>query len=304
MLTRWLVFHVASGQSFFTGAACLIVAVWLSALREQRHLRIARNALVFLGGTFIFLSATPLPPWFEILLLVASMLWLGGEASRGRVPARVVLGLRVAVATVWIAAVLVELPYHLPPRVPQLGHPTLGIIGDSVTAGTNQPKVRTWPGLFADRHDVVVHDHAQAGANVTSAMRQAASLSSDERLVLLEIGGNDILGETTPAGFEVGLARLLSAVRQPGRVVVMLELPLPPTYNAYGRIQRRLARQFNTLLVPKRVLLGVLQQQGTTTDTIHLTQAGHQHMATAIWTVVQAAYKDEKQPEDARKNHY
>ncbi|WP_406694576.1 GDSL-type esterase/lipase family protein [Singulisphaera sp. Ch08] len=293
MLTRWLVFHVASGQSFFTGAACLIVAVGLSALARRPYLRILRNTLVFYGVTLIFLSATPLPPWFEILLVLASLSWVAGEAFRGRLPARVVLGLRVAVAILWAGAMLVEGPYHLAPTVPQLGRPILGIIGDSVTAGTNQSKVKTWPGVFANRHDVVVHDHSLAGANVASALRQANSVSSDELLVLLEIGGNDILGETTPAKFEAGLATLLSAVRRPGRVLVMLELPLPPTYNAYGRIQRRLARQYNALLVPKRVLLGVLQQQGMTVDSIHLSQAGHQNMANAIWAVLQGAY-DEK----------
>jgi acyl-CoA thioesterase I len=296
MLTRWLVFHVASGQSFFTGAACLIVAVGLSALEERRHLRLVRNILVALGGSFVFASATPLPPRFYLLLLIASSLWLAGEASRGRVSARLILGLRLAVATVWFAAVLVELPYHLSPNVPRLGRPTLGIVGDSLTAGMGQQKVITWPGILADRHGVVVHDHSQMGANVASALRQAASVSSDEQLVLLEIGGNDLLGETTPEGFEAGLARLLSAVRQPSRVVVMLELPLPPTYDVYGRIQRRLARRYKTLLVPKRVLLGVLQRGGTTLDTIHLTQEGHRGMADAVWDVVQAAYVDGKRP--------
>jgi acyl-CoA thioesterase-1 len=182
------------------------------------------------------------------------------------------------------------------PSLPQLGRPILGIIGDSVTAGMGQQKVITWPGILADRYGVVVHDHSQMGANVASALRQAATVSSDERLVLLEIGGNDLLGETTPEGFEGGLARLLSAVFQPGRVVVMLELPLPPTYNDYGRIQRRLARRYKIFLIPKRVLLGVLQQGGTTLDTIHLTPEGHQRMADAIWNVMQTAYVDEKRP--------
>ncbi len=157
-------------------------------------------------------------------------------------------------------------------------------------------KADTWPRIFADRYAVVVHDHSVAGANVASALRQAAAISPEEQLVLLEIGGNDILGNTNPAEFEAGLGRLLSAVRRPDRVVVMLELPLPPTFNTYGRIQRRLARQFNTLLVPKRILLGVLQQQATTLDTIHLTNEGHQNMADAVWNVVRAAYEGESRP--------
>jgi acyl-CoA thioesterase-1 len=294
MLTRWLVFHIASGQSFFTGAACLIVAVCLTAWKKPRAMRMARNVLVCLGGIFVFVSAAPLSPWFYLVVLMVSLLWLAGEALGGRLSAWLMLALRVAVVIVWVAAVLVEWPYHLAPRVPRLGHPVLGIIGDSITAGMGEEKAVTWPRILADRHGVMVHDHSLAGANVASALRQAASVSSDERLVLLEIGGNDILGETTPAEFASGLARLLSTVRRPGRVVVMLELPLPPTYNAYGRAQRRLARHYQTLLVPRRVLLGVLQRQGTTLDTIHLSGEGHQVMADAIWKVVGAAYEDEK----------
>src|SRR4051812_32795571 len=101
MLTRWLVFHVASGQSFFTGAACLIAAVCVSALGEWRHKRIIRNILVLLGGTLVFVSATPLPTWSYLLLLVLSLLWWAGEASLGRVPDRLILGSRVAVVIVW-----------------------------------------------------------------------------------------------------------------------------------------------------------------------------------------------------------
>src|SRR3954471_23106958 len=107
MFTRWLVLHVGSGQSFFTGAACLIAAVCLSASARRRRFRIARNFLVALGGILVFVSAIPLPPWFYLLLLIASLLWVVGEASGGRVPARLVLGLRVAVIATWLAAVLV-----------------------------------------------------------------------------------------------------------------------------------------------------------------------------------------------------
>jgi acyl-CoA thioesterase-1 len=293
MLTRWLVYHLASGQSFFTGAACLLVAVCLSAGTGRRPVRLARNALVLVGALLVVLSATPLPPAFSLLLFLASLLWLAGEASARRFPARFLLGPRVAVITPWIAAVLVESPHHVTPRIPPLGHPVLGIIGDSITAGTDDAETVTWPRILADRHGVVVRDHSRAGANVATALRQAALVSAEERLVLLEIGGNDILGETTPAQFEAGLARLLAAVCRPGRVVVMLELPLPPTYDAFGRVQRRLARQYHTILVPRRVLLGVLQQRGTTLDSIHLTAEGHQDMADAIWGVVGAAYEAE-----------
>lgn len=297
MFTRWLIFHVASGQSFFAGIACLVFAACLSAFAGQwRSIRPFRSILACLGGILVFASATPLPLWSYLGLAVVSLLWLAAEGTGARVSPRLVHGLRIVVSAMWIAAALFELPYHLLPSMPRLDRPVLGIIGDSVTAGLGDPESVTWPGIFEADYGVVVRDHARAGADVASALRQAASVSPDERLVLLEIGGNDILGGTAPAEFAAGLDELLSAVVRPGRTIVMLELPLPPTYNAYGRIQRRLAHQYRALLVPKRVLLGILQQEGSTLDAIHLSPEGHRGMAAAIWDVVRSAYEDEGRP--------
>ena len=125
---------------------------------------------------------------------------------------------------------------------------------------------------------------------MASALREAEALREDEQLVMLEIGGNDLLGNTTPAAFESGLENLLRVVSRPGRVVVMFELPLPPSYNEYGRAQRRVARRHEVLLVPKRVMLSVLLQDGATLDTIHLSQGGHGRMAVAVWEIVRGAY--------------
>jgi acyl-CoA thioesterase-1 len=111
--------------------------------------------------------------------------------------------------------------------------------------------------------------------------------------VLLEIGGNDLLANTAPREFERGLNELLRAVCQPGRTVVMFELPLPPSYNQFGIIQRRCSRAHGVLLIPKRVLLGVLRADATTLDSIHLSPAGHQRMAQAVWRVIHPAFDDE-----------
>lgn len=292
MLTRWLVYHVAGGHAFFTGAACLILAACLAPYARRRGIRPARNVLVLIGGTAVAVSATPLPPWAYLLLAVVTLSWLAGEAFRDRFSVRWISRMRLAVALAWSAAMLAEMPCHLMPSVPPLGDPAFGVIGDSVTAGISGYEAVNWPALLADRHGVEVRDHSQMGANVASALRQAGDLSPEERLVLLEIGGNDLLGKTTPEEFEAGLDALLSAVSRPGRVVVLLELPLPPTYNAYGRVQRRLARRHRALLVPKRVLLGILERGGATLDTIHLTQEGHRHMAEVVWEVVRGAYSD------------
>lgn len=290
MIVRGLLYHLASGQAFFAGLACFILAAVLSAPSSRRWVRTARTILACFGGILIVASATPLSPWLYALLFIAGLSWGGSEAIPSRVPARLAVGLRVAVIVVGMGAMLVELPYHRMPGVPHLGRPTLGIVADSMTAGLGAEGERTWPGRFADGHAAIVRDHSRAGATVATALRQAEAIAPDEDLVLLEIGGNDLLGGTSPDEYERGLASLLSAVRKPGRVVVLLELPLLPTFNAFGRIQRRLAREHGAILIPKRVLLGVLLRPGATLDSIHLAESGHRAMAVAVWDALRGAY--------------
>ena len=112
-------------------------------------------------------------------------------------------------------------------------------------------------------------------------------MTEPRALVLLEIGGNDVLAGTPPQDFERALDALLGRLRAGDRTVIMLELPLPPLYNSYGRIQRRLARRHGAPLVPKRVILGVLTTPGATVDTIHLSRKGHEQMARVLETVLE-----------------
>ena len=208
-----------------------MVAVGLARVSSRREFGVARNLLIGLG---IVLAAVAAPPWplvIPLALGVVTLAWLVGEARGGRWRTAV-RGLMVAA---WLGAAGAEAPHHVVPPVPRLGGgpPTLGIIGDSLTAGTDDADATTWQGRLAARHGVVVRDHAVAGATVGSALRQAQAVEPAERLLLLEIGGNDLLGGTSLSAFEAGLARLLDAVCQPGRTVLLLELPLIPGYQGF-----------------------------------------------------------------------
>ncbi len=108
--------------------------------------------------------------------------------------------------------------------------------------------------------------------------------------MVVEIGGNDILGETTPEVFERGLDALLARLGAGGHTIILLELPLLPFYNRFGAPQRQAAKHFRAFLVPKRLLLGVLTSEGATLDTVHLTRRGNALMVEAIWSAIGPAF--------------
>jgi acyl-CoA thioesterase-1 len=300
---RELLFHIVSGQSFFSGLACLLAAIAISPAAKRDWLRKTRNLIAGIGGILIAISGTPLPTVLYVFLFLALLLWIWGESRREQLSRRSLRLVRSAVALAAVTAMLVETPYLLMPRLPFLGQPVVGVIGDSITAGIGEPGGSTWPGYLAERYGVNVRDHAASGATVSSALEQAKAMAADERLILLEIGGNDLLGGTTSKKFEAGLKTLLTAVCRPGRTVVMLELPLPPGYNRYGIAQRRLARKFGVLLVPKRILLGILIRDGATVDTIHLSPTGHRWMGDALWGILRPAFGSEG-PSRSTRRHF
>jgi acyl-CoA thioesterase-1 len=279
-----LVYHVGSGQAFFAGAALILAGLALSLGKPTRWRRSLRQLGAALGAILVAISATPLAAWFYALLAGVTLAWLIAEEKYAHARRRLGLA-RLATLSAWLVAAGLEAPYHVMPAAP----PDLAevyVIGDSVSAGMGENRMTTWPALLARQHDVAVHNEAQMGATVASARKQAARLPATAGLLVLAIGGNDLLGSTSAAQFAAGLDRLLADVCHAGRTVIMLELPLPPFRNEFGRIQRAAAAKHGVRLVPKRFLLGVLTTSGATRDGVHLSPAGQQRMADEVWRLL------------------
>ena len=81
--------------------------------------------------------------------------------------------------------------------------------------------------------------------------------------------------------FAKNLDELLYLATAKARTVVLMELPLPPFFNNYGRVQRTLAARYGVPLIPRRRFTAVLAHSGGTLDGLHLS-AGHQRMAEMV----------------------
>lgn len=278
-MAAWIVIHFASGAAWFSGLTLVAAAALIAAL-ERPRLAVAARSLAVVGLVVALASATPALGWLAAVLIVTT-LWIAGESARlrPRVGPRGLRALRCSLVASAALATAVEVPYHLSPAIPRREHPLLYVIGDSITAGMGRGE-ETWPRWLARR--AVVVDAALAGATVKTALRLADLVTEPDALVLVEIGGNDLLGTTTDAEFEAGLDQLLARLVGPRRTVVMLGLPLPPHRHAVGYAQRRLAERHGVHLLPRRVLMNVVGQEDATLDGLHLSNSGHEQLAAAI----------------------
>lgn len=309
---RWLLFHLTSGQSVISGAVLLGLGLWIRIRGGRAVWQIICGTLGLIG---LGCGTPSLPGWVLLTGAVWGVLSVfetrrrrldpmpSGSSIAAPAPTAVVdatvpvtAGLqpmvsdsqqlpRVSLATgcaaIWLVMlIVVEVRQQCwwPGASLPLNIETVLVVGDSFTAGLNDDD-RTWPQLLAAQRGVEVWDASQPGATLTSALKQVAALDGATGLLLLEIGGNDLLEGVPIAEFESSLAALLAMATRPDRTVAMFELPLPPGAGPYGEVQRRLAQKAGVVLIPRRFFAAILTTGGATVDGVHLTTAGHTNCA-------------------------
>ena len=276
----------ADGTMFFVGMLLTAVAVGLAQwLTEQGWRRVSAIGSR-IGILLVIVSATPVPIWVYgvWLSLCVSALILSArdtiDASNHTVP-RVHRTLIVLTAGLSILLCFQEWPYRSEPEIAVSPGTMVYIVGDSISAGmgTNE---RNWPEVLADSTALSIVNLARPGATVKTAFAQVEEIPPRRSLVIVEIGGNDLLGGTKSDAFGESLDALLARLRSGEHRIVMFELPLPPFHNAFGRAQREAARRHDATLIPKHCMTGVFGARDSTLDGLHLSQSGHDALAEEI----------------------
>ncbi|HIJ73927.1 MAG TPA: hypothetical protein HPP83_07480 [Candidatus Hydrogenedentes bacterium] len=277
-----LVLEFANGRTFFYGMVISLIACASRLRSKGGKSRGALRIVAILGAVLVIASATPLPIWIYVLwllLLAVNAALPARDEERAKKRGWLVFG---CLAVLAILMMMLEAPYHLTPSIPFPRGKALYVIGDSLSMGADTQE-QNWPELLGVKANVPVRNFSFGGAKVGSALHNAERIEADDALVILEIGGNDVLYRTAVRDYAADLGELLATVCQPGRQVVMFELPLPPFHNGYGRVQRKLARTYGVTLIPKRYLTKVLGAPDSTLDGLHFSHTGNELMAETVW---------------------
>lgn len=290
-----IIYHFAGGDAFFTGAALILAGAVLRLFARNRVPLVMARLGVAIGAALAALSSTPLPLWLYVLWAIP-ILWLILDGRTNEAPRWRRHGVPIFAALIAVAAAGVELPWHFTPAIDgplpiRVTWPSrVIVIGDSISVGMRKD-ITPWPLIVAKERGMNIVDLSKAGLKMPGALEQAKKLTATQLthvVVILEIGGNDMLGKTQGRRFFENLDILLGQVSGPTTTVILLELPLPPFYNRYGKAQRTLAAKHNAVLIPKRRFAAILAHPGATIDGLHLSQTGHDLFAEVILDVVRA----------------
>jgi acyl-CoA thioesterase I len=169
------------------------------------------------------------------------------------------------------------------PDVPNLDSPgrTIVCLGDSITAGVGSGPGEAYPELLAARLGTEVVNAGVSGETVAEGLARVDQvLANDPWLVIVELGGNDLLRRVPPEQTEQSLRAILDRLVAARVVPVLVELDAP-FGGRYLEIYERLGDEYHVPVVEDAVG-EILRDRALKSDTIHPNAQGQKVLAEAI----------------------
>ncbi|MFA5371689.1 MAG: arylesterase [Sideroxydans sp.] len=163
-------------------------------------------------------------------------------------------------------------------------------LGDSLTAGAGVSPEQAWPTLLAASTGWQVINGGVNGNTSGDALKRLPALLEEYRpvLVLLTLGGNDMLRRLPPQEIEENLLRMIAISKAEGAQVVVVATPLPSLTGAVLRnlsapeFYRQVAAAQQVPLI-EDAIAEVLSDPLLKGDQIHPNAEGHAILAMKIF---------------------
>jgi lysophospholipase L1-like esterase len=288
-----IAWYFASGESLYLGAVLLALVAVAPAFLKRTWLLGVRNVVASIALAFIVMACPPFAFVVDVIFLAVFLLWfITSNQSSAR---RLQRGSTVVLTVLLFVLTTIEFSHRRMPRITGTPSDHLVVIGDSISSGID-PHLQAWPLVLQQTCAVDVRNLARPGARVSEGLLMARDLTDSDHVVLIEIGGNDLLMGVSSDEYGKGLDALLSKLTAPNRTVLMFELPLLPNKIGYGQIQRRLSAKYRASLIPKRYFAQAIGDAGATTDGLHLSGSGARRMAALVAQVLSPILKSCQSP--------
>lgn len=164
---------------------------------------------------------------------------------------------------------------------------TLVCFGDSLTSGYGAPPGSDYPSLLAQELPLPVINAGIPGDTAAAAISRIEDvLSKDPKIVIVELGANDILrtmgGKETEEITFRNLATIIDRVQEYGAVVVLAGISI--NYELEQRY-KKLAKEKGAVLIPN-IMEGILGDQSLMADFLHPNAQGYKVMAETFLRVL------------------
>ncbi len=167
------------------------------------------------------------------------------------------------------------------PTLPRLdSQDVIVAFGDSLTHGTGASEGTAYPAVLASLTGHTVINAGVPGDTTTSGLQRLPEVLAEyrPRLVLLCLGGNDMLRKQSAAATEDNLRLLVQTIRASGAQVVLIGVPEPRLFGGAPDFYARIAEELQ-LPLEEDVFNEVLKDNQLKSDAIHANAAGYRKVA-------------------------
>lgn len=168
-------------------------------------------------------------------------------------------------------------------EIPNLDSPgqTIVCLGDSITSGVGATPETAYPFLLTSRLGTDVINHGVPGDTTEEGLARVDDvLAEDPWLVIVELGGNDILNRVPPERTEAALRRIVERLLAADVAVVLIELEVPFA-GRYAEIYGQVGDEYDVPVIDD-VLGDILTDASLKADPIHPNSQGHEVLAAAL----------------------
>ena len=174
------------------------------------------------------------------------------------------------------------------PSLPKLGpNDVIVAFGDSLTHGDGASADSTYPAVLSSLTGHPVINAGVPGETTTEALRRLPGVLDQyhPRLVLLCLGGNDMLRKQAAATTETNLRTLIKTIQASGASVMLIGVPEPKLFGGAPAFYDAIAEDMH-LPYEGEIFNDVLKDPRLKSDPIHANAAGYRKVAERLAEVL------------------
>lgn len=177
------------------------------------------------------------------------------------------------------------------PKVAKLsGGDVVLAFGDSLTYGTGAKPEESYPAVLAQLTGRTVVRAGIPGEQTAGGLQRLPGVLDEHRprLVIVCLGGNDMLRKQAHASIESNLRAMLREIRSRGIDAMLVGVPAPGLITSAPEFYEKLAKEFG-IPYEGKIVTSVLYKPELKSDPIHPNADGYRKMAEAVAKVLRDA---------------